>query len=338
MFETIDFCSKNQQNMYQQYERVNSVMSLVRNSYTLLCHRKIIKKITRFNEFIDKYIPTTDFKGDDHNELMRLADKYDLFLCGSDQIWNTNCYDFDLAYMLEFVSNKQLCCSYAASIGVSSLDAASEDLLKKYLSDFKALSVREPSGAKYLESVINRTVEAVLDPVFLIDGDEWRNISLDAHIHGKFVLGYYIGDMAGMRRFGEKLAKKVNGRVVVILKNLRDIYGKNIKAYETGPKEFLWLIDHAEYICTNSFHAVAFSVILKKKFWVFVDRNFDGKYRPQGRIVDITDMLGLSNRVIDENSCENIIYDEQIDWSSVYTRLQPLIKKSKDYLEKVIGE
>ena len=336
--ETIDFSSDNQQKMYKHYEKIGSVMSIARNVYSFIYNQAITKKEIRFNAFIDQNIPLTDYRGNDYNGLCKLSSKYDLFLCGSDQIWNTRCYDFDLAYLLKFVEDKRKCCSYAASIGVDSLDKVSEDLFKKYISNFKCLSVRETTGAIYLEKIINRKIESVLDPVFLLSDNEWSSISSDEDIKEKFILGYYIGDTDGMRKFGEELAKKTNSKVIVILKNLRDVYGKNKKEYSTGPKEFLWLIEHAEYICTNSFHAVAFSVIFKKKFWVFVNKSLDRKENPHSRITDFTSILGLSDRVIDGESCEKVNYDKIIDWKSVYEKLNPLIESSKLYLNKCLCE
>lgn len=336
--QTIDFYSINQENMYQRYEPVHNLMSIVRNIHTLLYHEQIAIKERRFNQFIEEYIPLTTYKGNEHSGLYKLAGEFDLFICGSDQIWNTNCGDFDPAYLLDFVHNKSICCSYAPSIGVSSLNADAEELFIKYLTYFKYISVREKTGATYLESVVHRKIDTVLDPVFLLSENEWKKISCETHVKGKFVLGYYIGDISGMRKYGEELGNKTGYKVVVILKNLRDVYGRNTKIYDAGPQEFLWLIEHAEYVCTNSFHAVAFSVIFKKKFWVFVDRDQDSRDKPQSRIVDIADMLGLSDRIIDERICQDVIYDAEINWENVYSKLSTEIEASKQYLNKCLNK
>ena len=332
---TIDYYNDEQKKIYQKYEESRNVMSIARNIYTFIYRKKHDEKDRRFKDFIETFVPLTNTIGNDEKKLASIENEFDTFICGSDQIWNTNCYDFDNNYLLSFVKNKKKCCAYAPSIGTDRLDADSEKLLKKYLSEYRLLSVREKTGAKYLEQLIKRQVDNVLDPVFLLDNKEWRKMSNAVKVKGKYVLGYYIGDVAGMRDYGKKLAKKTGCKVIVIWKGLRDVFRSDIKAYDAGPREFLWLIDNAEYICTNSFHAVAFSVIFEKKFWVFVGANDDKK--PQSRIYDITEMLGLSNRILNETNCRDVDFNSPIDWKNVYEKLNFNIQKSKRYLDKIIN-
>ena len=60
-----------------------------------------------------------------------------MYICGSDQIWNTKCGDFARAYLLDFVDDKTHCCAYAPSIGVTKLNTESEKLMIEYLTDLK---------------------------------------------------------------------------------------------------------------------------------------------------------------------------------------------------------
>lgn len=310
-------------------------MSFARNIYTLLNLKADKTKTSRFENFITDYVPLTQYIASE-KELRSLSDEYDLFIAGSDQIWNTNCDDFSQSYLLDFVDHKAKCCSYAPSIGLNELDDSSKIMFKEKISNYKSISVREETGAKWLSTVLEKHIETVLDPVFLISTKEWKKLGSSVNIKEPFVLGYYIGDVCGMRSFGERLAKKIKANVVVINKNLRDIYGHNKKIYDAGPREFVWLIEHADYICTNSFHAVAFSVIFKKKFWVFIDPQAKGTEKPQSRILDITSALGLEQRILTAETCAHVDYDEPINWDNIDSKLYVRLKKSKQYLENCL--
>lgn len=256
-----------------------------------------------------------------------------MYFCGSDQIWNTNCGDFSNAYLLDFVENKSCCCAYAPSIGVTKLNVESEELLKQYITDYKKISVREKNSSCYLANMIGRNVDTVLDPVFLLGKDEWDKVAKPVDIRENFVLGYFIGDVAGMRKYSQALAKHYNGKVVVINQNLRDLYigGRNVQ-YSAGPREFLWLIKNSSMVCTNSFHAVAFSLIFNQNFWVFIDGEARGEEKPQQRIYNITELVGLDSRIVDQNTCGDMNMDQQIDWEKVNAKLDAAIKSSKSFI------
>lgn len=342
--ETIDFFTDDQSNMYKKYEQIkpnkSGIMSIARNLQTLLYSRQFDEKNKKFNNFISRNIPLTPFSSHSSEDLKMksISDQFDLFICGSDQIWNTNCGDFAQAYLLDFVTDKSKCCAYAPSIGVTKVEKQSEELFKKFLAHFKKLSVREQNSSVYLGNLIHRNVATVLDPVFLLDGMEWGKLAIPLSIKGRFIFGYYIGDIPGMRKYSEYLARAIHGNVVVINKNLRDIYIKHkIVKYDAGPEEFLWLIKNAELICTNSFHAVAFSLIMNKKFWVFVNRGEDASTKPHQRILNITSISGLESRVVDESTCYANDWDTDIDWVTVNRKMADFIDSAKEYLSECIS-
>ena len=107
--------------------------------------------------------------------------------------------------------------------------------------------------------------------------------------------------------------------------------------YDAGPEEFLWLIKNAELICTNSFHAVAFSLIMNKKFWVFVNRGEDASTKPHQRILNITSISGLESRVVDESTCYANDWDTDIDWVTVNRKMADFIDSAKEYLSECIS-
>lgn len=329
--KTIDFSPGKQAELYKIFEENKSFMGIARNIQSLIYYNKLKKHKENFDEFIFENIPITN-KFSSLKELENEKFDFDYYICGSDQIWNQNCDDFDNAYLLSFVKDKNKCISYAPSIGVSSITEEQKENFKNNISSFKSISIREIEGAKILEKVLNREIEVVLDPTFLISEEEWRKLSQKPKLKGKYIFGYFIGDVSGMRNFANKIRKKSNLPLVVVYKNLRDMKFPTKKCYESGPKEFLGLIQNASYVCTNYFHAVAFSVIFKKKFWVFVEENKNGINKPQTRIRSICKILNLSERILTNKSCSNINIQEEIDFEDVYQLLEIYKNKSLEFL------
>lgn len=163
-----------------------------------------------------------------------------------------------------------------------------------------------------------------------------KNIN-PVNIKDEFVFGYYIGDVAGMRKYSQLLAEHYHGKVVVTNQNLRDLYIENrCVKYSTGPRKFWGLIKNASVVCTNSFHAVAFSLIFNKNSYVFVDSNAKGEEKPQQRIYNITKLVGLESHIVDHVSCADINIDQQIDWDIVNKKLHTAIEESKAYIHECL--
>ena len=325
--EIINYRTDRQDNLYKIYNKQNSVMGFLRNVQSFFYRKSLNEHHMRFDKFILEH---TDLSGDeirDPSKLKKLNNKYDCFVCGSDQIWNPNCVDFDTSYLLDFVTDKKRCISYAPSLASDSFKDTWRSVFNRELSGFSALSVREHSGAKTISEITGRSVKTVLDPVFLIDNNLWNSFVSSKNM--KYILCYFIGDIPGMRMYAQNLSQKYNLPIVVINKNLRDLKMNCIKMYESGPSEFVNLIANANTICTNSFHAVAFSLIFNKEFHVFVDNNNANTARC--RILEILDSVNLSDRVVnDVNILLPVMEKKDFEYHDV---LNCLISQSKNYLE-----
>jgi hypothetical protein len=292
--KTIDYKTKRQQDLYRIFEPSNSAMAIARNFQSLLYLGRLKKHIKLFDSFLQEEIPITE-TFTCPKKLRILNEEFDYFICGSDQIWNPNCIDFDDSYLLSFVKNKSKCISYAPSIAISYIPNKWEKTFKEDLSGFRALSVREKKGTEVIRKLTRREVVTVLDPVFLISAEAWRELAI-CHIKKPYILCYFIGDVTGMRDYAKRMKKILKLPLVVVYKNLRDMLYINQKEYDTGPKEFLGLIKNADYICTNSFHAVAYSLLFRKNFWAFCD--IDKPLSAGSRIEHILEITGFQNRLL----------------------------------------
>lgn len=323
--KTIDYSTKQQRNLYRIFEPCKGILSVMRNIHSLLNWFKLKRHKKRFDTFLTANIPMTD-KINDTLHLESLNNDFDYFICGSDQIWNVKCDDYDPNYMLSFVYDKKKCIAYAPSLGAGADKKETKDAIAKYVTEFKALSCRESKSAAIIESVTHKEVKKVLDPVFLLTSDEWSKVAPEDIIKGEYILGYFIGDIIGMRNYALKLSRQMGIPVVVIYKNLRDLKYKFDNYYEAGPAEFVSLIRNAKCIVTNSFHAISFSIIYKRDFWVFIDQESS-----DSRITGLLDDVNLRCRIVNNLTMPDM--DVSIPYEALdFSVLNEKINVSKKYL------
>ena len=261
-------------------------------------------------------------------ELRKNAPQADVYVAGSDQIWNTFSENGkEPAYYLDFGDENVKRISYAASLATSTIKEECKDFVKEKVKRFSSVSVRETTGAKLLEELGIKDVSVVLDPVFLLDKNEWRKLSAKGNLYGlapgSYLLVYdFLGNDDNMSSFVKEFAKDKSLKVVSINDfSERDYVDININ--NAGPLEFLALIDNAACVIASSFHATAFSVILEKEFYTF---NLKG-YNNSSRMQDFLSSIGLQDRM---NPANSSLYN--IEWNGVSSILADKIQTSKKFL------
>lgn len=274
------------------------------------------KQIHKFYSFKGQYL-----YGDNVNEspnFASLAKRYDCMFFGSDQIWNTGISYDDPAYFGAGTSVSKI--AYAASFGTSSLNDSQRQFVKKYLPDFSSVSVRE-SNSKLLLHENGIESEVVCDPVFLLSAQEWRGMEEPVRkIHKKYVLLYMLSNDDKLLAEAKEYAQAHSCDIYAIHPTLELKQSGVEMLTDVGPKEFLWLIDHAECVATNSFHAVSFGVIFKRHLL-----HIPSKKSP-GRTVSLLNSL---NAPCDSKQ----IYDVDIAKLN-FSAFSSLVDRSKKYIEK----
>lgn len=251
-----------------------------------------------FDNFEREYYHLTSTKYFSSDELKLNPPKSDVYVAGSDQIWNTFSENGkEPGYYLDFGDKATRRISYAASLATSTIKVECKDAIKGWLSAFSAISVREKTGASLLGELGFGDVSVVLDPVFLLGKHEWRQLATKGNRyglpHGSYVLVYdFLGNDNNMISFVNDYAKARSLKMVSINDfSERDYVDININ--NAGPLEFLALIDNAACVVANSFHATAFSVIFEKEFYTF---NLVG-HNNSSRMKDFLGSIGLIERL-----------------------------------------
>lgn len=278
--------------------------------YGFLYRKKLSLSGKAFNRFFSSYIGTSEKRYSSFEELRMDPPEYDIYIVGSDQTWNPTFLKNNAAYFLGFVNEPQKKNSYASSIGVYSLDEDTKSLYSKYLNQFNSISCREILGCEILESFLDRHIEHVLDPTLLLTPDVWKNIECKYDIDVPYVLCYSLGYKKSVRQFAKKLAKEHNMPVYFIASTYLDMQENNC-LFGIGPQEFLFLIRHASFVCTDSFHGTIFSINFERNFYSFFKRNGNEKNSDNSRILSILQEFSLENRLKGDTFSEevNINYD-----------------------------
>lgn len=266
----------------------------------------------------------------------------DIFITGSDQIWNPYCCGFDPFMFLEFVKGRRKCIAYSSSISRPSFPKEIEKRVKDDLRLFKHIAVREKSSVILLNTLLNRNnVELVVDPTYLLSAEEWMNFGNKAKIEftipKKYILCYFIGNRnADYNEMVNNVKSKteINDVITIDCTQSRINYGQGILYKDGGPYEFIYLISHADFICMDSFHATIFALKFKKEFVHILKSKDDNTENSQNaRMRDLLTRYNLTNRLYDKDTEEWI---KPIDWEYIEEISNTEVNHSIKYLINAI--
>ena len=193
-------------------------------------------------------------------ELRRTSEKYDVLVCGSDQIWNP--VWLNPAYFLTFAPEGKKKVAYAASLGIAAMPPEGKvRKIRKWTEGFSAVSVREEEGAKLLEKMTGLRADVMPDPVCLLDRDEWSEMAGPAPAGDRYLLCYFIGENAGYREKVRQISRETGLRVLEIPVTAEGYDSEFEKLEGIGPAAFLGAVFGTECFCTDSFHGLVFGTL-----------------------------------------------------------------------------
>lgn len=327
----------------------DSIAERVKNSTlynTVRClldkkYRKTFKlgKIRRpnFQSFRKKYLPLSTEAYNEHSDL---SDKgFDAVVCGSDQIWNPTFYGAcNPFYYLSFVPKGVSKIAYAPSIGLSDIPECYTDDFKKYLSDFKAISVRENNAVELVKKYADKEAKWVLDPTMLLDGSSWSKLIDNKIIEKPYIFCYLFGTQDYYKDAIENIRNKTGLEVVIIPFSERDLTNEYTKIYKAGPIEFLSLIKNAEYVLTDSFHATVFSLLFERPFYTLLRDNDNEEKSMNSRIYSLLSMVDKQERCVLKNNVSDFKIEPILDYDCVRSRLKQLRDDSINFLQNALED
>ena len=275
------------------------------------------KEIGRFNaSFINNIYHT--YTG---LEQIGRSEEYAVFLSGSDQVWNANRMDFYDLFFLRFAPlDKRI--AWAASFGGNKIAPYNKRRYARFLSEYKEISVRETSAVKIVQELTNKEATCLADPVTLLNGEQWRDLFIrygsKNTFNGKYILFFFLDTPSDHALHMAEMMSKQTGQTIVTFGYKHTEIENHI---DGGPWEFLSMIDGAECVFTDSFHAMVFSLLLHKRFFVF-DRQYVHKQSQASRIVDLLFSVGLYDRfepkIIEYHNCDFSKADKYFEEAKVF--------------------
>lgn len=302
----------------------------------LLANRKVVKNAVRkyhFEHFLREHLAQGKRCTTFRQLAEEYADKSQIFITGSDQVWNRELICNDNSYFLNFALNASSKIAYAVSLG-DKCTGAIEDL-KRLTKDFDMISVRERKNAIELSTALGRTVTDVLDPTLLLRCNEYHNCEtkIKRIENLRYILVY---DLAGVDNIKKALAEIFKKDKEIMAVNISRIHIRElpqkriINLQSIGPGEFITCIKNAECILTDSFHGTALSIVYHKKFWVFENPN--GSLR----LKNLLEKLNLLDRFVKKEGDVEIDFKRGIDYGEADRLLLYEMDRSRDFIKRVI--
>ncbi|MDA3769084.1 polysaccharide pyruvyl transferase family protein [Streptococcus thermophilus] len=286
-------------------------------------NKKMVSEIQKNCNFTDRI--------QSEEELIENCNKFDLLICGSDQIWNPNWYNkFYYADYPEILTPR---ISYAPSLGVNNIPKDKLREIIRGLKKFDAISVREEKGADILTPYLEEKPSVVLDPTFLLSEDDWASIFplKNDHESNDYVLAFFLAENKQHFRATQDFAKRHNLKYIIVPYVGISYLQKGEKLAGTSSGDLLNLIRNAKYVITDSFHITVFSLIHKKQFYTFQRFKEDAYSSQNVRITNLLKLVHLENRMI-PYEMTSIMDLEDINYIEKSSIMKREISKSMEFL------
>lgn len=285
---------------------------------------------------IQRFIETEiQYIAKNYSEIRKMAysKEYSAFLSGSDQVWNAGWFLKEKMYYLCFAPETKRI-AWAPSFGASEIAPYNKKRMAKDIGKYRFLSVREVSGRRLVKELTGREAKQIIDPVLQIDGEEWREYykgKNDCSLNATYIFCYFLNEPCEEAVEYLECKAKAGYKIIAFASRYRCLEGiKNISYYGGSPWNFLYLIDHSDFVCSDSFHALAFSLLFHKHMLIF-QRQYTHSNDQSERILSLLNQIGISDRFVWRNQaicCSK----QEINFGYVDTYLDKSRRDAMQYL------
>lgn len=288
--------------------------------YVMKSYKVKYKKEMLFKCFNSKYLNMSSLS---YARIKRL-NRFDYVFTGSDQVWNPllDQKEIDVFFLRDVEYQKRRCMS--PSFGFDVIPEEKQEIFKKYINGFQNIVVRESSGQKIIENLCHRDCERLIDPTMVVDCSVWRSIRNEKYPlpENDYLFYFFLGRNDNILSSAKKFCEE-KGYYFLNIAELNS----NIDSV-VGPLEWLQIVTNAKMIVTDSFHGVAFSILLHKNFWAYC-RNYENEVISETRIAQLLTLFGMENRY------NGVIEEIEVDYSNVDSIIQHERQKWDEYLRKI---
>lgn len=230
---------------------------------------------------------------------------YDIYVSGSDQLWNWKTMYVDTTFMLDFVPDTKTRIAFSTSIAQNTIPKEYQEVYRRNLSKYRAISVREKNGQKMLKELFGIDAEFIQDPTLLLDGTQWGKLGEKAQFKSTipdsyilcYPLGYTFNPAQKMKELLNRLEQIYKCPVIMLNNSIKDYEGNVFhfaRNQSLGIPEIIWLFKHATVIATSSFHGTAFAANMGKPFYSLIEK----ENQSDDRIPSFLNSIGLSSQLV----------------------------------------
>lgn len=334
---------------YQDWSRVTYGMSKLAHikHFAFKCIKYCLtqgQRAKRFHAFRQKHIPLTERRYGNNAQLRQEPGEYDVYISGSDQIWNPKLFIFDYSYFLDFVPENAKRISYASSFGSAAFDPAYKEKCGKLLQKYSHISVREKSGEAIVADLCGKEAITCVDPTLLLTCQDWKPMMEDATEEAKRFNGILCYIMPGDKLVTdaiEALAQQLHRKtgLPIMRLGIKEHKVFSYKRGETdikaGPAEFLAYFAGAQYVVTNSFHGTAFSVNFGKECYIPINDTLPKEKALHERILSLLTQVGAADCMIPASD-PILTESKRPDPNVVSANLEELRQSSVAYLKRAL--
>ena len=305
--------------------------------------QKIKRTITRpkvnlYQKFYNDFFKCSDKTYDTRCSLSETPPLYDIYMTGSDQVWNPKYIGYDTNYFLDFAPEEKKKISYASSFSSKNIPSHLYNIYSEKLSKYDNISVRESSAQAIVKKMTGKNASVVCDPTLLLNNDDWMQIANTSTVKPQesyilvYVLGYAYNPYPEIYNYIERVIAEL--RLPVIYLNtipgrLKGKY-KQINIDNWGPVEFLHLVKNAKFIVTDSFHGTAFALNFGTPFISCVK----SKDSSDSRMLDLLKAVKAEDRAVTYNANDEINFSSLSDITT--NAIEEYRKKSLTYLKMAL--
>lgn len=287
-----------------------------------------------FHDFEDKFFKLS-CSYNSQEEIKKEKTVYDIYITGSDQVWNPRFACGDDVYMCNFGDFEKPRVAYGASVAATNIPESMKSIYKENLAKYKSIGIRDASSKESLEKITGRNIDVVCDPVFLRSKSQWNELSKLSKLKLPkkyiliYILTYSFEPYPQIIKIIEDVKNNLNLPVVFVNTSLRHYFqikpDKNI--FTASVPDFLKLFANASYVITTSFHGTAFSLIFQRQFLSIINDS-----KKDSRISDLQNSVGMDNYCTMRDYKSNML-EKRIDYNVVGSNVEHMIEKSKNFLK-----
>lgn len=251
---------------------------------------RIGKKVRRFTKKNICYYHVTDFA--------KLNQDFDVFIAGSDQIWAYAAEpEFYRYFMLKEIADEKKKLAYAVSVGEPGSREEWIADAKRLLPRFHALSVREEASKKNISPYVEKAIDVVCDPVFLLGKEQWSALASKGYrTKGNYIFGYFLSDNEWYYEYVDQIAAELGYEVRLFQREKNSKKGSSYpQAGIESPEAFLSAIQNAKFVITDSYHCSIFSIIFQKHF-AAMQRYSNENCTQNSRLTELLSRIGAEDR------------------------------------------